>query len=309
MGPGGPPSTDKPPDKDGNWNKVSHNKRKKNNSENGSESENNQVNYNKSKKYKIPPIIVNQTITDVNKFTSNITNLCKSPVYFKYVKKMSIYASSKEDHSSILTNLTLLEVAHHTFTLPDQRPIHVVLRENKHPNSKKTFNIDKANFPSLTRNYSSSQNPKQPQFTHHKQLNPGYNHQWKPANEHQQQPTNTNTWVTTALQQQWATTPSPQYETPDTTQQAAEYRELESKLKEPTSEKKIKCKEDDRDSISQGHRFGPLRDRDRFRHNRTVEIFIQSTPPPGTSEYNSLASISTYLDYRNLHPVNTAAGN
>lgn len=128
MGPGGPPSTDKPPDKDGNWNKVSHNKRKRTNSENGSESENNQVNYNKSKKYKIPPIIVNQTITDVNKFTSNITNLCKSPVYFKYVKKMSIYASSKEDHSSILTNLTLLEVAHHTFTLPDQRPIHVVLR-------------------------------------------------------------------------------------------------------------------------------------------------------------------------------------
>ncbi|KAH0549682.1 hypothetical protein KQX54_012313 [Cotesia glomerata] len=83
-------------------------------------------------------------------------------------------------------------------------------------------------------------------------------------------------------------------------------REPECKLKEPTSEKKMKCKKEDRDSISQGHRFGPLQDQDRFRHKRTIEIFVQSTPPPRTSEYNSLASISTYLDRRNLHPVNAA---
>ncbi|KAH0535113.1 hypothetical protein KQX54_013684 [Cotesia glomerata] len=81
-----------------------------------------------AKKVRIPPIVISQSITNISDFTDRMKSICSNIVTFKYNKTMSVYTTTIVDYKKVLKKLKELNVAHHTYTLQEDKPKYLVLR-------------------------------------------------------------------------------------------------------------------------------------------------------------------------------------
>lgn len=81
------------------------------------------------KKVKIPPIVVNENITNYKQFINTLKKKCKSDLNVKYKPSGPIiYTNSIEDHKTLSDSFIKLGVKFHTYSIQSQRPQMVVIR-------------------------------------------------------------------------------------------------------------------------------------------------------------------------------------
>lgn len=80
-------------------------------------------------KGKMPPIVVNQKITNITLFTSQIQAVCQQQVTFKYNRaNVSVFTGARGDFHKVKELFTQTSVPHHTYTIKKDKPRHLVIK-------------------------------------------------------------------------------------------------------------------------------------------------------------------------------------